>query len=136
MTRYSNEHRDCIFVKGYGLLSFAENIGKNIRKSKHLRDVYNQKLFDHVKQSPTDAFKTTSKRVVQTAEATGDLIGNKIADAVGNSCNDKITRTSAHNIAVTDPSETNYIRFDAKIPKERSLLTEERQHIIDELRII
>ena len=73
MTRYSIEHRDCIFVKEYGLLSFAENIGKNIRKSKHLKDVYKQKLFDHVKQSSTGASKTTSKRVVQTAEATGDF---------------------------------------------------------------
>ena len=37
--------------------------------------------------SATDATKTTSKRAIQkTAEATGDLIGNKIAD--------KITSTS------------------------------------------
>ena len=32
------------------------------------------------KKSTTDAFKTSSKRVIQkTAEATGDLICNKIA---------------------------------------------------------
>ena len=37
---------------------------------------------------------------------------------------------------MTDPSETDYIRFDAKMPKERSLLTEKKQHLIDELRII
>ena len=37
MTRYLTEPRDRIFVKGYGLLSFAKNtsktIGKNICKS-------------------------------------------------------------------------------------------------------
>ena len=35
---------------------------------------------------PLDAFKTTSKRVIQKlAEATGDLIGNKTANAVAKS---------------------------------------------------
>ena len=68
MTRYSVHPRDQIFVKGYGLLSFAKNmskyIGKNICKS--LSDKYSpgmlartakfsvcmrQKLLDHAKQS-------------------------------------------------------------------------------------
>ena len=36
-----------------------------------------------LKKSTTDAIKTASKRVVQkTAEATGDLIDNKIADKI------------------------------------------------------
>ena len=36
------------------------------------------KNLNQVKQSTTDALKTTSKKVIQkTAEATGDLIGNK-----------------------------------------------------------
>ena len=30
MTRYSVQPRDQIFVKGYGFLSFAKNMGKNI----------------------------------------------------------------------------------------------------------
>ena len=59
----------------------GKNIGKNI--SKDLKGKYRQKLLDYAKQSATDAFKTTSKRVIQkTAEATGDLIGKKIADTV------------------------------------------------------
>ena len=33
MTRYSIKPRDRIFVKGYGFLSFAKNIGKNISKN-------------------------------------------------------------------------------------------------------
>ena len=38
---------------------------------------------DHAKQSATDGFKTSSKRVIQkTVEATSDLIGNKIADEI------------------------------------------------------
>ena len=42
---------------------------------------YSQKLLDSAKKSTTDPIKTTSKRAIpKTAEATGDLIGNKIAD--------------------------------------------------------
>ena len=41
---------------------------------------YSEKLLDYSKQSATDVFKTASKRAIQkTADATGDLIGNKIA---------------------------------------------------------
>ena len=55
-------------------MSFAKNIGKN------LSNKYGQKFLDGAKKSKADAIKTTSKRAIQkTAEATGDLIGNKIA---------------------------------------------------------
>ena len=42
-------------------LSFAKTMGKNIDKniSKNLNVKYSQKLLDHVKQSATDALKTT-----------------------------------------------------------------------------
>ena len=73
--RYSIELRDRIYVKGYWFLSFAKNIGKR------LSNKYGQKLLDNAKKSTTDARQTASKRVIQkTAKATGDLIGNKIAD--------------------------------------------------------
>ena len=48
-------------------------------KSKTLSGKYSQKRLHHAKESATDALKATSKKAVQkTAEATGDLIGNKI----------------------------------------------------------
>ena len=79
--RYSIEPRDRIYVKGYGFLSFAKNMGKS------LSNKYGQKFLDNVKKCRTDAIKIASKRAIQkTAEATGDLIGNKIFD--------KITRVS------------------------------------------
>ena len=75
--RYSIEPKDRIYVKGYGFLSFAKNMGKN------LSNKYGQKLLDSAKKSTTDAIKTASKRAIQkTTEATGDLIGNKIADKI------------------------------------------------------
>ena len=72
--RYSIEARDRIYAKGYGFLSFAKNMGKNLS---------NKQLLDTAKKSTTDTIKTTSKRPIQkTAEAAGDLLGNKIADKI------------------------------------------------------
>ena len=57
----------------------ARNVAKNI--SKILSGKYSQKLLDHAKQPSTDTLKTAWQRAIQKmAEATCDLIGNKIAD--------------------------------------------------------
>ena len=75
--RYSNKPRDRIYVKGYGFLSFAENMDKG------LSDKYGQKRLDSANKSTTDAIKTASKRAIQKkAEATRDVIGNKSADKI------------------------------------------------------
>ena len=59
----------------------GENVRKNI--SKNLSSKYSQKLLDPAKQSPTDGIKTISGRVSQIlADATDDLIGNKVADRI------------------------------------------------------
>ena len=54
--RYSIEPRDRIYVKGYGFLSFAKNMSKN------LSNKYCQKLLDAAKESTTDAIKTCFKK--------------------------------------------------------------------------
>ena len=54
--RYSMEPRERRYVKGYGFLSFAKNIGKNISSN------YSQKLVDSAKNSARDVIKTISKR--------------------------------------------------------------------------
>ena len=83
--KYSIQPRDKIYVKGYGFLTFAKNMGKN------LSNKYGQKLFDSAKKSTADVIKTASKRAIQKiAETSFDLIGNKIAD--------KITSVSNKNI--------------------------------------
>ena len=84
------------------------------------------KNIDHAKQSSTDALKTTSKRVIQKATgATSDLIVNKIADRIT-----KVSKTLLQNNSET----TN--KYNEEIPKERYVSPEERQEIIDELRLI
>ena len=71
--RYSIKPRDRIYVEGYGFMSFARRMSNK----------YGNKLVDTAKISATDAIKTGSKRAIQkTAEATGDMVGNKIADRI------------------------------------------------------
>ena len=52
MKRSSVHPRDRIFVKGYGFLYFAKNMGKNVGKniSKSLSGKYSQKRLDHAKK--------------------------------------------------------------------------------------
>ena len=50
---------------------------------KNLSNKYGLKLLDSANKSTTDAIKTASKKAIQkTAKATGDLIGNWIADKI------------------------------------------------------
>ena len=77
--RYSIEPRDRIYVKGYGFLSFAKNMGKS------LSNKYSRKLLDSAEKSTMDPIKTASKGAIKKiAEATDDLIGNEIADKITN----------------------------------------------------
>ena len=98
MTRFAVEPRERRFFKGYGFLSIAKNLGSR----------FGDKL---LKQGQETA-KTIGKRALnKTAEATGDLIGNKIAD--------KITKP-----APSKPAQ------QIQIPPDK------RQQIIDELRLM
>ena len=68
-----------------------------------------------------DAIKPTSKTAIQnTAEATGDLIGNKISD--------KITKASSQR--------SKQIKLNKEIPKERYISPVKKQQITDQLRLI
>ena len=84
---------------------------------------YGKKLVDTDKKYATDAIKTASKRSIQKpAEATVDLIGNKIADEItsvinnNNNNNDNDVKLATH--------------------KRRYISREEIQQIIDELRLV
>ena len=105
--RYSTESRLRKDVKGYGFLSFAREFG----------DKYGKKLIDTATKIEIDVAKVASKRVVQkTAEATGDLIANKIAD--------KIT-------SIGKPKE----KEKTKEIEEIYIPPEKRQQIINNLRL-
>ena len=71
--RYSREPKYRKYVKWYAFLSFARRVG----------DKHGKKLMDTATKTGIDAAKSASIRVVQkTAEPTGDLIENKIADKI------------------------------------------------------
>ena len=113
-------------------------IGTHATKvAKNMSNKYSQKLLDSTKKFTTDAIKTASKRAIQkTAEATGDLIDNTIADKIIN-----ISKSSkefhskefhSENISKELHSKTN--ENGIEIPKERYISPVKRQKIIDELR--
>ena len=65
---------------------------------KNLRNKYGQNRFDIANKSTTDAIKTASKWAIQkTAEATGDLIGNKISDKITSVSKKKPTKELHNN---------------------------------------
>ena len=133
MTRYSIQPRDRIFVKSYGF-SFTKNLAKNTDKkiSKNLSGKYSQKLIDCAKQSAIDLFETASKRAIEkTAEAAGDLIGNKVADKIT-----KVSRISPQNKLETVTNAEENVGLDREIPRARFMSPENRQNFIDDLRLI
>ena len=101
-------------------MSFAKNLtksnGENVSKS--FSSKYSQKLLDHAEQSATESKRdreTASKRVIQqTAEATGGLIGNTIADKIT-----KISKTSSQASLEAVAYETENIGFHREVTKER-----------------
>ena len=91
--RYSLEPHYRRYVQGQGFMSFARNIGNK----------YGKKMFDksfdvgksmknkyEKKSAGKDFAKIAGKKVLtKSAEATGDLIGNKIADRITKSARNK-----------------------------------------------
>ena len=132
--RYSIEPRERRYIKRYGFLSFARNFGNKygkklmntaIKTGANFNCKYSKKLTDTAIKTGKDFAPTAGKRIVpKSAETTGDLIGNKIAD--------KIT-------SVSKKSQNNEIQsteVNNEIPKERYNSPKERQQIIDKLRLI
>ena len=94
------EPRERILVKGYGFMSFTKNIGKNLSNKS------SQKIIDTTKKSATNAIKAASQRAIQkTAEATGYLIGNEIADKITS-----ISKKSTKNFPTIDEDSELSIR--------------------------
>ena len=131
--RYSIEPRERRYVKGYGFLSFARNFGNiygkklmntAIKTGTNFNIKYGKKLTDTAIKTGKDFATIAVKNIVhKTAEATGDLIGNKIAD--------KITRASKKS----QNEEIQLNEVNNEIQKERYTSPKERQKIIDQLKL-
>ena len=120
--RYSINTRERRYVKGYGFMSFARNFGNKygkklmnttIKAGTNFSNKYGKKLKDTAIKTGKDFATIAGKKIVnKNAEPRGDFIGNKIAD--------KITAKPIKENDVTN---------------ERYISPEERQKIIDELRL-
>ena len=102
--RYSLGPHYTRYVQGQGFMSFAKNIrnkyGKSIINSKSakiifgvrnsMKNKYGKKILDNSLSAGKDFAKIAGKKVLtKSAEATGDLIGNKIADRITKSDRNK-----------------------------------------------
>ena len=93
--RYSLEPHYKRYVQGKGFMSFARNIGNKYGKkifdvSKSMKKKYGKKILDNSLSAGQDFAKIAGKKVLtKSAEATGDLIGNKIADRITKSARNK-----------------------------------------------
>ena len=119
--RYSIEPRERRYIKRYGFLSFARNFGNKygkklmntaIKTGANFNSKYDKKLTDTAIKTGKDFSATAGIKIVhKSAEATGDLIGNKIAD--------KITSASKKSSKKPHDEEIQSTEVNNKIPKER-----------------
>ena len=85
---------------------------------------YGEKILNSAKKSTTDAIKIASNRTIQnTAEKTGDLIGNKIQDKIIS-----ISKTSSKELHSQNENEIEI--------RKKDISPEKRQQIIDEVRLV
>ena len=104
---------------------------------KSLSNKYSQKLLDSAKKSTTDAIKTSSKRAIQkAAEATSDLIGNKVADKITSFSKKKPNNDNNNNDNNNNNNDNNNEYVELTTHKKRYIFPEERKKIIDELRLV
>ena len=97
--RYSLEPHYRRYVKGQEFMSFAKNTGnkygrkifdESLDVAKSMKKKYGKKILDNSLSAGKDFAKIAGKKVLtERAEATGDLIGNKIADRITKSTRNK-----------------------------------------------
>ena len=86
--RYSLEPSYRKYVQGHGFMSFAKNIGnkygrKIFDKSTDVSDKYGRKILDKSMDAVKYFAKIAGKKVLhKSAEATGEMICNKVADRI------------------------------------------------------
>ena len=93
--RYSLEPHYRRYVQGQGFMSFPRNIGNKYGKKifdvgKSMKNKYGKKILDNSLSAGKDFTKIAGKKILtKSAETTGDLIGNKIADRITKSARNK-----------------------------------------------
>ena len=138
--RHSLEPEYRKYVKGYGFLSFARNFGDKygkklmntaIKTGTSVNSKYGKKLTDTAIKTGKDFATIVSKKIVHkqhSAEATGDLIGNKIADKITSMGRSKELHSKELGSAV-DSSVGPAVKPRSKKEKDETNIMEETQEI-------
>ena len=93
--RYSLEPNYRKYVQGQGFMSVTKNIGnkygrKIFDKSIDVSNKYDKKILDKSIDTSKDFVKIAGKKLLhKSAEATGEMIGNKVADRITKSSRNK-----------------------------------------------
>ena len=111
--RYATESRDRKYVEGYGFLLFARNLASS-QLAKRAKDAL-------VKQGKEAATNAGKRALCKTAEAIGNLVGQKIAD--------KITKKSK----VTKKPDQSVVQ---SVTQQKEFSPEEIQKILRELDLL
>ena len=119
--RYTTESRGRKYVKGYGFLSFV----RNLAGSAAAREATKRAKDTLIKQGKEAATKAGKSALSKTAEATGDLVGQKIVD--------KITQKSKPTKQLDQPVSQSVAQPVAQV-KEFS--PKQRQKILRELELL
>ena len=128
--RYLLELHHRRYVQGQGFMSFAKNIGNNYGKkifdksidvSKSMKKKYGKKILHNSSSAGKDFAKIAGKKVLtKIAEATANLIGNKIADRITKSTTNKAQKEDDRIMEET---------------QEMLILPEKREQIIRDLKL-
>ena len=139
--RHSLEPEYRKYVKGYGFLSFARNFGDKYGKKlmntaitagANFNSKYGKKLTDTAIKTGKDFATIAGKKIVhKSAEATGDLIGNKIADKIISMGRSIELGSAANPRSEKEKDETNIMEETQEI----YIPPEKRKQIIKDLKL-
>ena len=133
------------YVKGYGFLSFARNFGDKygkklmntaIKTGTNFNSKYCKKLTNTAIKTSKNFAKIAGKKIIhKSAEATGDLVGNKIADKITSMGRSKELRSAVDPVvkprSKNEKDETNKMEETQEI----YIPPEKRVQIIKDLKL-
>ena len=139
--RHSLEPEYRKYVKGYGFLSFARTFGDKhskklmntaIKTGTNFNSKYGQKITDTAIKTGKDFATIAGKKIVhKSAEATGDLIGNKIADEITSMGRSKELGSAVKPRSKKKKDESNIMEETQEI----YIPPEKRKQIIKDLKL-
>ena len=144
--RHSLEPEYRKYVKGYGFLSFARNFGGKhgkklmntaIKTGTNFNSKYGKKITDTTIKTGKDFATTAGKKMVhKSAEATGDLAGNKIADKITSMSRSK--EVNSKELSPADKPRSKKEKDETNIMEETQEIyipPEKRKQIIKDLKL-